>query len=247
MVGVVFGIRRWIDPALVIGDLAQDVPDATFPARLRPVPAQLNALASGLGRGVHVFRGVDEIQDRLEVGEVTTLDRPVIRQAVADEGLGRGGEEAAPVRGGSRHPTERLAVIQGGQPGADHRDRSPVRFLGRGRRFTRRWQLDSRSQRSSKARGEVRLWIDVGYLTLHPQQDGRLGLPPSRLVDPRPVVGLAHLNTTAIDHDGGQLDRRIRGRRRRHQRAIFIGRRPLGLLIDSDASLFLAERLEVAG
>ena len=63
---------------------------------------------------------------------------------------------------------------------------------------------------------------------LHPQQDGRLGLSPSRLVlDSRSVVGLA-MQTTTIDHDGGQLDRRIRGRRR-HQRAIFIGRGLLDL------------------
>ena len=142
MVGFIPGIGRRIDPALVVGDLAQDVPDATLPAQLRPGSAQLDASASGLGRGVDVFRGVDEIQDRFQVGEVTTPDRPVLYGRPSRRTPPPPRREAWPLGRGGRHPAERLAVIQSGQPGADQRDRSPVRFLGWARRLTRRWQLE---------------------------------------------------------------------------------------------------------
>ena len=75
----------------------------------------------------------------------------------------------------------------------------------------------------------------------------KTNLSPSRIVDSRSLVGLAHLDPAAIDYDGGQLDRRTSGRRRRHHRAIFRGGRLFSLLIDIDFPLFLAERLEVAG
>lgn len=45
---------------------------------------------------MHMLSGVDEIQDRLEAGEVAAMNRPVVGQAIAYERLGGGREEATP-------------------------------------------------------------------------------------------------------------------------------------------------------
>ena len=54
------GIRRRGNAALVIGDLANNIPDSALPAQLRPASAQFDTLADDLGRVVDMFRGVQK-------------------------------------------------------------------------------------------------------------------------------------------------------------------------------------------
>ena len=65
-------------------------------------------------------------------------------------------------------------------------------------------------------------------------------------MNPWSLIGLADLHAAAVDHDGTQLDRRIRGRGGCHQGAVLVDRGSRFLFVDSDVSLFLAEGLEVA-
>ena len=84
-------------------------------------------------------------------------------------------------------------------------------------------------------------------MAFHAQQNRRLGLSPSWLMNPWTLVGLADLYAAAIDHHSGQFNRRIRGFGRCHHGAFFVSRGPRCLFVDSDASrVFLAECLEVA-
>ena len=155
---------------------------------------------------------MNEVKDRRERFKVRLLNRPVVRQAIAQERATRGTVEPTTLRFGAHHFAEAIAVIERRQASPNQAHRTPRKIWFGSFGEAGLIQLGGSMQESrhlfwaGKTRGKPRVRIVIKGLADHSVQARVLTLSPVRIMHPTAAIDRASLHSPAIDLGDRQGD-----------------------------------------